>query len=126
MGRGNPNRTDGSEADRTGHDAGLRDWKHFLPEARVRVRSSRARYGGAHGMALARKDALKRLGGLERQVETHLQKISENPTSESVAHWKAEVRAWIEQIERLLSSVGEKTAADWAARIAVWKAVLGG
>ena len=69
---------------------------------------------------------MKRLGGLERQVERHLQKISENPVSESVAHWKAEVAAWIEQMERLLSSVGEKTAADWAARIAVWKAAIGG
>ena len=76
-------------------------------------------------MAPGRKSAPKRIKGLAPQVETHVQKIVQNPTSESVPHWRAEIRVWLQQIEKTLPNVGAKTAASWAARIAEWKDMLG-
>lgn len=73
---------------------------------------------------MTRKDALKRLNGLEPQVDDHLAKIAENPTSRDIPHWTGEIRNWIRQMEALLPSVGGKTAEKWRTRIAEWKARL--
>jgi hypothetical protein len=37
-----------------------------------------------------------------------------------------EINSWIKQMEDVLPHVGEKTAAEWLAKIAEWKAKLGG
>ena len=77
-------------------------------------------------MAMSRKDALKRLNGLAPRVEEHLQKIADNPASRDVPHWIGEINHWIKQVERMLPHAGNKTAAEWTARIAEWKVRLGG
>ncbi len=74
---------------------------------------------------MSRKQALKRLGGLAPIVEEHLAKIEDDPTSRDVPHWTAEILSWIKQMEDLLPHVGDKTAAEWLARIAEWKRRLG-
>jgi hypothetical protein len=96
--------------------------------AQERLDAPEARYGrfGAPMMAMSRKDALKRFNGLAPRVEEHLQKIANNPASRDVPHWIGEINHWIERMEDLLPHAGDKTAAQWAARIAEWKARLGG
>jgi phage shock protein PspC (stress-responsive transcriptional regulator) len=103
-------------------------WQDFLPEAQRRLDATKAKYGNveAQMMAMSRKDALKRLNGLSPRVEEHLQKIANNPGSRDIPHWKGEAENWIRQMENVLPHVGEKTAAEWAARIAEWRARLGG
>jgi hypothetical protein len=81
--------------------------------------------GEAPIMAISRKDALKRLNGLSPRVEEHLQRIANNPGSRDIPHWTAEAENWIRQMEDVLPNVGDKTAAEWAARIAEWRARLG-
>jgi hypothetical protein len=77
------------------------------------------------GMAISRPDALKRLNGLAPRVEIHLNKIAGSPASQDVPHWTGEINNWIRQMEEVLPHVGKRTAADWAVRIAEWKARLG-
>ena len=72
-----------------------------------------------------RKDALRRLNGLAPQVEAHLDKIESTPTSRDVPHWKKEIGAWLNQMERIVPDVGDKTAAEWQAKIDGWKTRLG-
>jgi hypothetical protein len=67
-------------------------------------------------MALSRKKALERMLGLERTVRYHLDRhipetIEEDPTA--VSHWRKEVGAFLDEMERLASSTGRKTAAVW-------------
>ncbi len=76
-------------------------------------------------MAMSRNDALKRLNGLGPMVQEHLEKIANNPGSQDVPHWTGEIDNWIKQMEDVLPHAGDKTAAEWAARIAEWKARLG-
>lgn len=76
-------------------------------------------------MAMSRKDALKRLNGLLPRVEEHLGKIANDPESRNVTHWIKEINAWIEQMEDVLTHVGDKTSAEWLAKIAAWKTKLG-
>jgi hypothetical protein len=83
-------------------------------------------YVEAPVMAMSRKDALKRLNGLAPRLEEHLQKITSNPASLDVPHWIGEINHWIKPMENLLPHAGDKTAAEWAVRIAGWKARLGG
>ena len=40
-------------------------------------------------------------------------------------HWTGEIREWILRMESVLPSLGAKTSADWAAKIAEWKSRLG-
>jgi len=75
-------------------------------------------------MAIGRKDALKRLNGLALQVKAHLGKLIANRESRDVPHWKAEVAAWLGQMESLSSHVGKKTGTEWANSIKHWKAQL--
>ncbi len=70
---------------------------------------------------MRRKEALRRLNGLSPQVEVHLGKIRDNPSSADVPHWTAEIENWIRQMEAVLPFTGDKTAAEWAARIEAWK-----
>ena len=77
-------------------------------------------------MAMSRKDALRRLDALAPQVEKHLQKIASNPGSRDVAHWQAEIRAFLDQMESAVPHVGKKTCATWAERIAEYRRLLGG
>jgi hypothetical protein len=79
---------------------------------------------GAPKMATSRKDALRRLNGLSPGVEDHLQKIANNPGSRDIPHWTAEAENGIGQMEKMLPHVGDRTAAEWAARIAEWRARL--
>ena len=99
-----------------------------LPEGQKRLDARQARLDniGAPMMAISRKDALKRWKGLAPQVEEHLQKIADNPASRDIPHWTAEINHWITQMENMLPHAGDKTAAEWAARIAEWKVRLGG
>jgi hypothetical protein len=76
-------------------------------------------------MTISRKDALKRLNGLGPRVEEHLEKITNNPGSQDIPHWKAEIDNWIRQMEDVLGHAGDKTAAGWVAKIVEWKARLG-
>jgi len=77
-------------------------------------------------MGMSRADALRRLNGLAPQVEAHLTKIAQDPGHSSIAHWTREVNSWLTQMDALLPNVGARTGADWAARIATWRAALGG
>ena len=108
--------------------AAPRTWQDFLPEAQMRLQATKAKYGNveAQMMAMSRKDALKRLNGLTPKIEEHLQKIANDPMSRDLPHWTREVENWIRQMEKVLPYIGDKTAAEWAARIAEWKARLGG
>jgi hypothetical protein len=94
----------------------------------MRLQATKAKYGNveAQMMAMSRKDALKRLNGLTPKIEEHLQKIANDPMSRDLPHWTREVENWIRQMEKVLPYIGDKTAAEWAARIAEWKARLGG
>ena len=76
-------------------------------------------------MAVIRKKALERLNGLAPKVEEHLAKIADNPAGRDVPHWAGEIHSWIKQMEDMLPHVGDKTSAQWLARIAEWKAKLG-
>ena len=69
---------------------------------------------------MRRKDALRRLNGLSPQVEEHLGKIRDNPSGPDVPHWVTEIENWIRQMEAVLPYVGDKTAAEWTARIEQW------
>jgi hypothetical protein len=106
---------------------GAKTVEDFLPEAQRRLDATKAKYGNveAQMMAMSRKDALKRLNGLGPRVEEHLGKIANNPGSRDIPHWTGEIDTWIKQMEDVLPHVGDKTAAEWAAKIAEWKARLG-
>jgi hypothetical protein len=75
-------------------------------------------------MSYGRKRALIRLQGLRFQVEVHLRKISDNPASDTVAHWRKEILTWLEQMDAMLRQVGVKTAAQWAEWLAQVRASL--
>lgn len=72
-------------------------------------------------MAITRKQALRRLEGLagaaNRHLEIHIPSLlDEHP--EDLAHWRAELRSWIEEMRRLTTKVGKRTAEQWNERIA--------
>jgi len=102
-------------------------WEDFLPEAQRRTSEAARKYGnsGVVNMAISRSQALNRLEGLEPQVEEHLAKIAANPGSRDVPHWATEIRAWLGEMERLAQHTGKKTGAEWAAKIANWRRLLG-
>jgi|KBSSwiStaDraftv2_1062776.scaffolds.fasta_scaffold5234250_2 hypothetical protein len=76
-------------------------------------------------MGLARKDALKRMNGLKRRIEEHIQKLARYPDSQENAHWRGELRSWIKQVEAASEYVGRKTQQEWQEIIESWKASLG-
>jgi hypothetical protein len=94
------------------------------PGARERLEATKVKGDYADGQirAMSRKDALKRLNSLEPRAEEHLAKIANNPGNRDIPHWTAEITNWIAQMENALPRAGDKTAAEWAARIAGWKA----
>jgi hypothetical protein len=49
----------------------------------------------------------------------------QEPDTPSLAHWHAEVRAWIDEVDRLSARVGMRTAADVKKSVALWKRQLG-
>jgi hypothetical protein len=74
---------------------------------------------------MSRKRALLRLNGLLPRVREHLEKIREEPDSEAVNHWRAEVRVWLRQMSAVVDATGESTAAGWRTVIAECSAELG-
>ena len=72
-------------------------------------------------IAMTRKRALKRLQGLAPQVEAHLEKIRQNPTSREAPHWRKEADVWIQQMENMLPYVGRNTREEWEQRIENWR-----
>ena len=100
----------------------------FLAVAMKQAAASKATDGYAEGivkMAINRSQALNRMEGLSANVVEHLAKIAAKPLSRDVPHWTTEIRAWIEEIERLAQHIGQKTGQEWASRIAAWKSQLG-
>jgi hypothetical protein len=77
-------------------------------------------------MGSRRKSALKRLEGLQRQIEKHLRKIIDNQDSRDTEHWREEVRSWLSQMDRLLRHLGKKTAIVWTEWLAQARAGLEG
>jgi hypothetical protein len=61
-------------------------------------------------MGISRKQALKQIGGKSRQIESHLDKMELTRSSKATRHWRAEVEAWLFQVEGNLPSVGNRTA----------------
>jgi len=78
----------------------------------------------SHILTISRKQALKRMNGLRRQVEEHLEKIANNPNSQAVEHWKNEIKSWLNEIERLSNNVGKKTQQEWSEKIQNWRKQL--
>ena len=70
---------------------------------------------------MRRKDALVRLNGLAPQVEEHLQKLQNDPSSRDAGHWRKEIEAWLTHMEALLPNLGKKTSGLWAKRLESWK-----
>jgi hypothetical protein len=77
-------------------------------------------------MAINRKKALERLGGLLPRVEEHLAKIAENPGDIHIPHWTHEVNDWLRQMEEMVPHVGTKSGARWSAIIDDLRRRLGG
>jgi hypothetical protein len=71
-----------------------------------------------------RKDALKRLNGLSRQVEEHLEKIRTDRANDAYLHWVGEIESWLLQMESVVSHLGKKTGNEWADKIDEWKREL--
>lgn len=69
-------------------------------------------------MGIGRKRALERLNSLAEVVEEHLQKIESQPKSDSVPHYRSEVRAWLGTMNSMIRHVGKKTGETWTARLA--------
>jgi hypothetical protein len=72
-------------------------------------------------MAIPRKKALERLGGLEELVLYHLDDhipatMLQSP--QDIPHWRKEVNAFLDQMDALAGHDGERTGAEWRARIA--------
>ena len=112
----------GSRAVAQGPDPaeGEKTVEDFLPEAQKSLDAAKAKYGpsDAASMALSRKQALKRLEGLEKQVEDHIPKVTRRG---SEAHIQHEIENWLKQMENAAEHVGEKTGAEWTAKIAEFR-----
>jgi hypothetical protein len=75
-------------------------------------------------MALSRKQALRRLQGLEDAVLWHLdehipKEIGNAP--EAVAYWRQEVNGFLDEMQRLSEYTGARTAAEWQAKITLMR-----
>jgi hypothetical protein len=103
------------------------NWERAVVEAERRVAAAKSKYGGEGivNMAISRQQALNRMQGLSTQVERHLAKIAAEPSSQAVAHWRTEIRAWLGEIERLTPNVGKKTGAEWTSKVAEWRRLIG-
>jgi len=55
--------------------------------------------------------------GLLPRIEEHLAKLADDPDNSASRHWMHETHGWIDQLEVVLSAVGDKTAAGWQDRI---------
>lgn len=76
-------------------------------------------------MTLSRKDALRRLEGLRPQVEKHVNKLLKATDGPDANHWRSEIVGWLDEMERLASFTGRKTAASWFEIIGHWRKRLG-
>ena len=103
------------------------NWERAVVEAERRVAAAKLKYGGEGivNMAISRQQALNRIQGLSAPVEEHLAKIAAEPSSQAVAHWRKEIRAWLGEIERLTPHIGKKTGDVWTNRVAEWRRLLG-
>jgi hypothetical protein len=72
-------------------------------------------------MAIPRKKALERLVGLEEVVLYHLGDhipATMGKSPQDIPHWPKEVNAFLDQRDALAAHVGERTGAEWRAKIA--------
>ena len=72
-------------------------------------------------MAISRKDALKRLNGLRKVVEEHIEALAIEPECDAAQHWKGELREWLSRMRDALPHVGRKTAETWSLLIDAWQ-----
>lgn len=75
-------------------------------------------------MALSRKQALRRLQGLQDAVLWHLdehipKEIGKAP--EAIVYWRKEVGSFLDEMQRLSEFTGIRTAADWRVKIAIMR-----
>ena len=77
-------------------------------------------------MALSRQKALERLTTRSGNILEHLEKITNDPQSQAVNHWKNEIRNWIREMEEALPHAGKKTAVGWKKLVNAYKQVLEG
>jgi hypothetical protein len=104
----------------------IQEFEDALDQGADILEDARSKYGRTGVQAsISRKTALKRLEGLTPQVEAHLAKIANNPGSQDIVHWQTEIRGWLTQMEHVLHATGQRTSAEWAARIAEWRTKLG-
>jgi hypothetical protein len=68
-------------------------------------------------MGVSRKQALRRIVSLTAQADEHMAKLTADPESPSADHWKAELRAFATEVERLQPHVGKKTAGTYMPRV---------
>ncbi|MBY0524098.1 MAG: hypothetical protein K2R98_11905 [Gemmataceae bacterium] len=74
---------------------------------------------------MSRRDALKRLIGLQARVEEHLALLATEPASPAATHWRSEVRNWLSQMLAMLPHVGRRTSEEWTQRLRDWEIRLG-
>lgn len=75
-------------------------------------------------MGISRKQALKVIEGLARQIDLHLDKIAQRPEDPNCEHWRGEVIGWMEQVRLMQRHVGARTSAQWDRTIVRWKGRL--
>jgi len=64
-------------------------------------------------MYLGRAQAIQKAAELQAKIEIHFHKLSENPLSRDVNHWKGEISGWMKQINEYIRHMPRKTAQTW-------------
>jgi hypothetical protein len=102
-------------------------WQDFLPEAKAQQAAAKTKYAYADGlvaMAISRKQALKRIEGLinaghpEKSIEAHIEKLTRPGSG---PHIRAELEAWLNEIERLARYTGTKTEQEIIKQVQQWR-----
>jgi DNA phosphorothioation-dependent restriction protein DptG len=72
-------------------------------------------------MSRQRKEALDDIHDLIPEILNHLTKLHDIDSPEDYNHWRRELNAWFEMIERLARHVGRKTQAKVLNDLSQWK-----